>query len=263
MMETLRNFLQHPLTRSLDLDDPRTTSLRVEIIQTKPFLKKIYIDWYRMLVGALPDAYGPVLELGSGAGFLRELVPDLIATDMFVMPGLNCVLDGQRLPFEAQSLRAVVMIDVLHHIPQPRVFFKEALRCLRPGGKLIMIEPWVSAWSKLVYQNLHHEPFVPEAQEWLIPSEGPVSGGNGAMPWIIFQRDRDEFLRAFPGLQIKRIQPFMPFRYLVSGGVSMRSLMPGFTYGLWEGVEGLLAPWMGAWGMFGFVELEKEKLDEG
>jgi ubiquinone/menaquinone biosynthesis C-methylase UbiE len=47
------------------------------------------------------------------------------------------------------------MTDVFHHIPKPEAFLKEASRCLRPGGRIVMIEPWICGWSKLVYGYLH------------------------------------------------------------------------------------------------------------
>ena len=42
-------LLEHPLTKSLDLDDPKTTVLRKRIIQEKPFLRKIYKEWYEWI----------------------------------------------------------------------------------------------------------------------------------------------------------------------------------------------------------------------
>lgn len=36
------------------------------------------------------------------------------------------------------------MIDVLHHLAKPKLFFGEARRILEPGGRLIMIEPAVT-----------------------------------------------------------------------------------------------------------------------
>jgi hypothetical protein len=36
--------------RPYGLDDPRTTLLHGEIIQRKPFLKKLYLDWYQTLI---------------------------------------------------------------------------------------------------------------------------------------------------------------------------------------------------------------------
>ena len=68
----IKSILAHPLTRGMDIDDPRTTELRLQIVRSKRFLRKIYEEWYRDIVAALPPCDGPVLELGSGAGFLGE-----------------------------------------------------------------------------------------------------------------------------------------------------------------------------------------------
>ncbi len=178
----LKRLLAHPLTRGLDIDDPSTTSRRRAIIESKPFLKRIYQEWYETISGHLPDIDGPVLELGSGAGFLSRYVPRLITSEIFNCPGIQVVLDGQALPIAMESLRAIVMTDVLHHVPDPRRFFREAARCLRVGGRILLIEPWVSRWSRIVYTHLHHEPFQPDSRDWTIPLNGPLSGANGAMP---------------------------------------------------------------------------------
>ncbi len=37
----------------------------------------------------------------------------------------------------------------------------------------------------------------------------------------------------------------MLLRYLLFGGVSLRALMPGWSFGLWRNAEALLEPWMG------------------
>src|SRR4029453_1570325 len=114
--------------------------------------------------------------------------------------GVDVILDGQALPFGDASLRAIVLTDVLHHLPRVRSFFHEAQRSLRPGGIVAMVESWVTTWSRLVYKRLHHEPFRPETNEWEFPQAGPLSSANGALPWVVFERDRDRFEREFPGL---------------------------------------------------------------
>jgi hypothetical protein len=43
----------------------------------------------------LPEQEGPVLELGSGAGFMSEYIPGLITTEVFYCPNITVVLDGQ------------------------------------------------------------------------------------------------------------------------------------------------------------------------
>jgi SAM-dependent methyltransferase len=254
----LRNLLAHPLTRGLDIDDPRTTDLRRRIVRSKPFLRRIYEEWYAKIAAALPEGPGRVLELGSGAGFLGQYVPGLITSEIFPCPGVDVVLDGQRLPLADGSLRAVVMTDVLHHLPRVRDFFAEAGRCVRPGGTVVMIEPWVSRWSRLVYTRLHHEPFRPDAEAWEFPATGPLSGANGGLPWILFRRDRAAFERQFPQWRIDRVEPFMPLRYLLSGGVSMRSLMPGPTFAAWRGLERAASRWRDQTAMFAFVKLVRE-----
>ena len=251
----LKTLLQHPRTRGLEIDDPQTTMLRRAIIAEKPFLRRIYQEWYAGLVAALPPIPGSVLEIGAGAGFLADFIPDLITTDIFALPGLAMVLDGQQLPLADTCLRAIVMTNVLHHFAQPRRFLTEAARCLRPGGVLIMVEPWVTPWSQAIYTHLHHEPFEPTAPAWEFPPSGPLSGANGALPWIIFQRDRERFAAEFPCWTIRSVTPQMPLRYLLSGGVSLRALMPGWSFPLWREAEMRLEPWMDRLAMFARIVL--------
>jgi SAM-dependent methyltransferase len=214
---SLKSLLAHPLTRGVELDDPRMTDLRLQVIRDKPFLRKIYSEWYRMIASRIPAGGGRVLEIGSGAGYFAELEPEAIQSEVFFCRNVDIVADACQLPFPTGSLKAVVMTDVFHHIPKPEAFLEEAKRCLRPGGRIVMVEPWVSSWSKLIYRYLHHEPFVPEAASWEIPESGPLSGANGALPWIIFVRDRSTMRRKFPELAVEEIRPMMPMRYLVSG----------------------------------------------
>jgi SAM-dependent methyltransferase len=251
----LKELLAHPLTRGLDLDDPRTTLLRRSIIQNKPFLRQLYAEWYAEMASAIPSGDAPTLELGSGAGFFAESIPGLITSDVFLIPDVSLVLDGQALPFRTASLRAIAMSEVLHHIPDVEQFFAEASRCVRPGGVIVMIEPWVTAWSRFVWGRLHHEPFQPDRTDWTIPSSGPLSGANGALPWIVFERDRNIFEERFPEWEIRSIRLNLPIRYLLSGGVSLRSLMPGWSFSFWRGLEHRLDRWMNTVGTFAKIVL--------
>lgn len=253
----LRELLQHPLTRDLAPDDPRTTALRKRIVREKSFLRQLYEDWYDAILANLPSVPGTVVELGSGAGFLAERIPDLVTSEVFNASGVRVILDARSLPFAPASLRAIVMTDVLHHVPAPARFLDEAARTLVPGGRIVMIEPWVTPWSRFVYGNFHPEPFRPEDSSWSFPGSGPLSGANGAMPWMIFERDRALFEREYPLLRIVRIELMMPFRYLLSGGVSMRSLAPGWLYPVCRGVERLLAPLNRGLAMFALAIVER------
>ena len=131
-------------------------------------------------------------EIGSGAGFFQEIVPNLITSELFPVPGIDRVSDAKNLPFNDDELDCIVMTDVLHHIPDVCKFFQEATRCVKPGGCIVMIEPWNTPWAQWFFQNLHSEPFDPDAG-WTFPSSGPLSDANGTLPWILFERDRKKF----------------------------------------------------------------------
>jgi SAM-dependent methyltransferase len=254
----LSRRLRHPMTAGMDVDDPRTTELRRSIIRSKRFLARLYGEWYDLIRNRLPAGDGLVIELGSGGGFMKERIPELVTTDVLALEGVDRELppDGG-LPFDDDALRAIVMTDVLHHIGAPARFFAEAARTVRPGGAIVMIEPWVTPWSRFVYRRFHSEPFRPEAEQWEFPARGPLSGANGALPWILFVRDRARFEREFPAWAIGAIEPLMPFAYLLSGGVSLRSLVPGWTYGPCRALERALGPAGRRAAMFALIALTR------
>jgi SAM-dependent methyltransferase len=258
----LRKIFAHPLTRNLDLDDPRTTLLRRQIIATKPFLRKIYEEWYGLIAEAIPAGAEPALELGSGAGFIKEHIPNLITSEFFPVEGVDLTLDAcGPWPFEDHALRAVVMTNVFHHLPDVRAFFREATRCIKPCGVIAMIEPWNNAWARLVYRHLHHKSFDPAAPDWRFASQGPLSSANGALPWIVFERDLKRFRREYPSWCVEEITAHMPVSYLLSGGVSLRTLMPGSCYRLVRRCEELSCEqWSG---IFAFLVVRQSKRERG
>lgn len=254
-MGLVSDFLSHPLTRGMSLDDPRTTELRRKIIQEKAFLRKLYAEWYSLVLNSL-SRKDDVLELGSGAGFIKEYLPSTITSEVFEAEGIDRIVDACRIPFQDQSLDAIVLIDVFHHIPDVERFLSEGSRCLRPGGRLVMIEPWRTVWSEWVYTKWHHEPFLPDAEQWSLPlGAGALSGANIALPWIVFSRDRSRFEAKFPSLCLKSVRPLMPLAYLLSGGISLRRLLPGTAYSLVRRIERFIGERRLA--MFALIEVER------
>jgi len=239
------------------LDDPRATLAHREIILRKPFLKKLYEDWYSTFLQVEKEIPGgKFLEIGSGGGFLKEVFPGVITSDILPLECCDRVLSAEEMPFRDGELQGIFMLNVFHHIPHPWMFLKEAERVLSKGGRVVMIEPANSAFGRFIYRNFHHEPFEP-AGEWEFPSSGPLSGSNQALPYIYFERDRVKLEKDFPSLKIRKIQYHTPFRYLISGGVSMRPLVPSWSFGFFKGMEKMLTPLSRKLGMFVTVELEK------
>lgn len=241
MKTNILSFLKEK--KSNDLDSPSTTLQHRQIILHKLFLKKIYIAWYKSIlkeISNLPE--GKVIEIGSGGGFLKDLDPKIITSDVLPFPHCDMTFSGENMPFANNEVSAVVMIDVLHHIPDCTEFFKETDRILKPGGKIVMIEPANTKFARFIFKNFHHENFDPLAKEWKFPTSGPLSGANGALPWIVFTRDYTRFANDFPYLKREKVQLHTPFAYLVSGGLTFKSLLPGWMFFPFRMFELILSP---------------------
>jgi len=105
-------------------------------------------------------ARGRVLDIGTGPGdvplMLCDRLPDchVVGVDLSKQmlkiaraklrdsPHDDRVLlllaDAKDLPFEDDSFDAVCSNTILHHIPDPRPFLREAARVLRPAGVLLI-----------------------------------------------------------------------------------------------------------------------------
>src|SRR5271163_2962379 len=100
--------LSEPGTEGLEIDSAETTIRRWQIIQNKPFLRQIYVEWYQRIASSISPGDLPALEIGSGAGFMSDYVPHLITSDVLTLPSVELVVDAcRRLPFDDEKLRAI------------------------------------------------------------------------------------------------------------------------------------------------------------
>jgi SAM-dependent methyltransferase len=240
------------------LDAASVSQAHAEVIRSKPFLRRWYAESYQVFAEAASrGGPGIYVELGSGGGFLKDVLPDVVTSDVVPIPGVDECFRAEAMPFSDGSIAGLFLLDCFHHVPRPGAALREFARVLRPGGVVVMIEPANTAWSRFVYGRFHHEDFEPQAG-WDLRREGRLSSANGAAPWIVFVRDRDRFAREFPQLKVSRIRTHTPLRYLASGGLSFRQLAPSWSYGVFRALEWLLTPLNGLLGMFMTVELTRQ-----
>jgi SAM-dependent methyltransferase len=194
----------------------------------RPLVRALYRDWYARMAALLADGDGPTVEIGAGIGTLKEVIPDVIATDVQATPWTDRVVDAQELPYANGELDNLVGVDVLHHLPRPLRFLQEARRTLRPGGRLVLLEPYGSAASTLSYRFLHHEDWDPRADPFADvahSSDRPLDA-NGALPTLLFFRRADELRRRLPELEIVHRERLAVLAYPLSGGFTRRPLVP-------------------------------------
>lgn len=204
--------------------------------ERKPELRRIYQEEFfsRLLLFCQKGQIS--IEIGAGPGFLKEMLPDLIATDVVQCPWLDAVVDAQRLPFKNASVTNLLGVDVLHHFETPVAFLTEAKRVLAPRGRLILVEPWVSPLSYFIYRYFHQEDCDMSAsplEGGAIRSAGEKKAfdGNQAIPYLLFgPRGLAKTLQTVPGFKPLVIEPFCLFAYLLSLGFKRFSLLPEALY---------------------------------
>jgi SAM-dependent methyltransferase len=226
--------------------------------RNKPVLRAVYEDCYRRIAAACVP--GVTLEVGGGSGNFKMFTAQVISIDILPAPWLDVIADAQRLPFADASFDNIVMFDVLHHLENPCLFFGEAVRILRPGGRVIAVEPAITPLSWLFYKLFHPEPVhmnqnplayvTPEAHRDPFDS-------NQAIPTLLFARYRASFEQQFPALRVCQIQLLSLFAYPLSGGFRPWSLLPARLAKRVLQVEEALLPFLGklmAFRMFAVVQ---------
>jgi SAM-dependent methyltransferase len=203
--------------------------------QSNEALRVLYRRWYARIREVLPAReLGPWIEIGSGPGFAREFISELELTDIVRAPWHDRCVSADNLPFADASVGALVLFDVLHHLAAPARFFEEAARVLRPGGRIVLCEPYISPLSLVVYRLFHEEPVDMRAQP--LAEHGALDkdpfASDQAIPTLLCRKAGQRELEAsFPALKIVRFERLAGLSYPATGGFSRPPLLP---VGLWR-----------------------------
>ena len=227
-----------------------------QIWKRKPSLRTLKADYYAQVRALLPEKGARVVELGSGCGGLKESIPGVIQTDIHPTPWVDVVTVAERLPFAGGALDGLIGLDILHHLEEPLSFFREAARVLRPGGRLVVIEPYVSAGSWVSWHYLHHEACSMKEPYNLA---GKFVRENNARATLWFDGNRSRTEQQIRPLRLKALKTFDLFYYPLTGGFRPWTLIPApAARGLLK-ADRWLGRWLGRW--FGYrilLAFEKE-----
>lgn len=84
-MRTLAKFMQDPMLRVVNLDGPERFEVHRAMLEKKPLVRHTFNEIKRLLHG-LNERFltgeGIELEIGAGVAPLKELYPQILATDL-------------------------------------------------------------------------------------------------------------------------------------------------------------------------------------
>ncbi|MDX2226052.1 MAG: class I SAM-dependent methyltransferase [Verrucomicrobiae bacterium] len=215
-----------------------------QLWRSKPLLRKIYRDFHLLIAAQInPALPGKILELGSGIGAIKEVLPDCITSDLFPNPWLDRQENAYRLDFPDHALSHLILFDVFHHLQYPGSALAEFLRVLHPQGRLILFEPAAGFPGKIVYGGFHPEPLALRdpiswtAPDGFDPSQAPYYAAQGNA-WRIFLRK--EIPGGLSSWQIKKVLLLPALDYLASGGFTGPQLYPTALHPVLRGLNILL-----------------------
>lgn len=207
----------------------------------KEILRTIYKDWFSKVFEEAKK--GISLEIGSGPGMFKSIYPEVIATDIIPVPWLDLTCNAQELPFKNKSVDNIILIDVIHHIQDPLMFFSEGVRIMKPGGRILIIDVHLSPFSTIALRLFHHERVDSKVDPFTLlpahPSKDPFEG-NQAMATLLFRKYFDKFQEQFPTLQLQKREIFSTITYPLSGGFEHHGFIRQKHYAFLSRIESFL-----------------------
>jgi SAM-dependent methyltransferase len=207
----------------------------------KPILRRIYRGFHTRIAGHLPaDLDGLVVELGSGVADISSVIPHCLRTDLFPNPWIDQVENAYQLSFADQSLAALILFDVFHHLRYPGQALREFQRVLKADGRVIIFDPGLSLLGRIIFGPLHPEPLGLRLPITWEPPEGWDSGmidyyaSQSNAHRIFFQREVD---LAKYGWELAALERYADISYVLSGGYSKPQLYPDRWYGVLQSLD--------------------------
>jgi len=253
--------LADPRLKGIDVDSDELVKVHRKIMLEKPLMNKVFKEFYdecRNIDNKIFKGEGDRIELGAGVSFFKEIYPDIISTDIKNAENLDRVLDAQNMDLKDKSVRAFYGLNCFHHFPEPRKFFNELNRKLVNGGGCVLIEPYYGTIASKMYTNLFDTEIFDKTQKEWESDSGYMQGANQALSYIVFIRDRDVFEKEFPNLEIVETKVMNNYlKYLVSGGLNFRALLPNFMSPVISLFELILSPFNKILGLHYVIVIRK------
>lgn len=165
---------------------------------------------------------GRVLEIGTGTGYGVDIIApnasEFVTLDKYRSSCVDSLPVNSRfveakvppLPFEDEVFDCVVSFQVIEHIKRDKLFVKEVMRVLRPGGKFIVSTP--NRLMSLTRNPWHVREYSADELRQLLSDFSSVEqlGVSGNERVWEYYRHNAESVRRIMRFDILRMQWWLP-----------------------------------------------------
>lgn len=217
--------------------------------EKSPTLRAYYHSIYRFIASCV-EFSGSALELGSGIGKIKDVMPNVTTSDIQQTRFVDRVVSAYDIEATAQKWDTIILTDVLHHLRYPFDFLKSASASLTEQGKIIICDPAATYWGRFMYGLFHHEPITLNHVQPPFRFDADAASelfANGAMAYGMFCKHQEKtggMLEAL-SLEVTEIHFRDYVAYFTTGGFSKPSLISPSRLSLLLKWESILPQWLG------------------
>ncbi len=261
----IKNFFKKlKITQDTNLNNEERFIKHKKILENKQMLKSCYTDFYEKIL-KLEKKYSKKkgtkrIELGSGVGFFKKYDKSIITSDVVYNRFTDKIIDADKLNFKRDSIDSIFGIFCFHHFKNPLNFLKNLENKLKPGGLCILIEPYYGPLASLIYKNVHENEYfdVNEKINFKVKNKTAMKKANQALSYIYFIKNRKKFDKKFSKLKIYEEYVFNNYlRFLFSGGLNFKKILPDFLTILIKIVEKIFNPFKNIFGIHHLIVIKK------
>ncbi len=247
----IKNFFNNlNIAQITNLNHEERFLFHKKIMENKKMLKSCYSDFYEKILDTEKKYRKKKdkdvrLELGSGVGFIKNFDKNIITSDVVYNRFTDRTINANKIPYDKDELDSIFGIFCFHHFKDPFNFLKSIETKLKIGGLCILIEPYYGPLASLIYKRVHKSEYfdAKESFNHKIRKKTAMEEANQALSYIYFVREREKFYKEFPKLEILHTSVFNNYlRFLFSGGLNFRKLLPDFLIGFVKFLELIMSP---------------------
>ena len=264
MLKKIFNKLK--IVKNTKLNDEERFLVHKRNLENKKLLKSCYSDFYKEILkmeNKLKKSENNLIriELGSGVGFLKQYDSSIITSDVVYNKFTDKVLDANNLPYKENTIDSIFGIFCFHHFKDPFSFLKDLEKKLKPGGLCILVEPYYGPLAKILYKQVHDSEYFDAEEKFntKVENKTAMEKANQALSYIFFIKNSKKFKENFPKLEIVNTYVFDNYiRFLLSGGLNFKTLIPDFFNFFIILIEKLISPLKKIFGIHYLIVIKKD-----